>query len=304
MYRGIPYPPSTPKKLYRKVRKTLLVDSRDRNPLNTQSQYSVALPKEYENVYSVTLRSAEIPISWYAFSTYAGNTTMSVSYNGGAATTITIPDGNYTGTTLAAALETALKTISNTFSVTYSTSTNKLTITANQPYTFLFASQVQTSATCGAPVPVTPTTTWWGLGYFLGFTKTDHTSSGGSNTLVSDFIVQLNADNYIVMELDLINKEDETAIDGRLSGRVDGCFAKIPLSGNSGDIIFFREWCCPMNKSILNPPIGRLRSLSIKFRHHDGRLVQFNNVDHSFTLEFELLDTNFDEYSSLDFAPL
>jgi hypothetical protein len=304
MYKGVSYPPSTPKKLYRKVRKTLLVDSRDRNPVHTQSRYSVALPKEYENVYSVTLRSAEIPISWYTFSSYAGNTSFIASYNGGAETTITIPDGNYTGATLATTIQQALLAAfgGSGFAVTYSSTTNKLTFDANQNFLFHFDEHVQTAASCGTAVPVTPTTSWWGLGYFMGFTRTLHAST--STVLTSDFIVQLNTENYIIMELDFINKEDETALDNRLSGRVDGCFAKIPLTGNTGDIIFFREWCCPMNKSILNPPLGKLKSLSVKFRHHDGRLVQFNNVDHSFTLEFELLDTNFDEYSSLDFASL
>ena len=65
---------STTKKVYRKVKKTVLIDSRDRNPLSTQSKYTVTLPKTLENVYSVTLKSAEIPFSWYVFSKNNGNT--------------------------------------------------------------------------------------------------------------------------------------------------------------------------------------------------------------------------------------
>jgi hypothetical protein len=107
------------------------------------------------------------------------------------------------------------------------------------------------------------------------------------------------------MELDYINKQDECSLDTRLSGRTDACFAKIPITGNSGDIITFKESSFyPLNRSILSPPISQLKNLSVKFRQHDGSLIDFNNIDHSFTLELELMDNNFDEFSSMEFTPL
>lgn len=296
---------SAPKKLYRKVKKTVLVDSRDRNPLCTQSKYSVSLPRTLDNVYSVTLRSAELPFSWYVFSANNGNTSFVAANNLTGATrfTVTLPDGNYSASGFASALQTALTVHLAGISVAYSGITNKLTITRNSAFSLDFT-EAQTQSICGDPVAVRSKTTWWGLGYFMGFNKKTYNAVpvGGNFVLTSDFSVQLNDANYVLMELDVCNKEDETSLDGRLSGRVDGCFAKIPITGNTGDIIFFREWCCPMNKTILSPPIGQLKTLNIKFRTHDGRLIEFNNVDHSFTLEFELLENNFDEYSSLDFS--
>lgn len=293
------------KKVYRKVKRTLLVDSRDRTPLQTPANYSVTLPKTYENIYSVTLRSAEIPKTWYEFSAAAGNTSMVVTVSA-TPTTITIPDGNYTGSTLASALQTALVAAysGGSFTVTYSDVTGKITITkASGNFTLSFADQVQSQSVCGSTVVVPPTSRWWGLGYFLGFNKIDYTSSG--SVLTSAFAVQTTAFSYLLMELDFINKADETAIDGKMSGRVDGAFAKIPIvPSSSGSTIFFREWCCPLNKSVMYPPLSQLRNLNIKFRFHDGRAVDFNNADHALTLEFELLESNFDEYSSLEIAPL
>lgn len=293
--------PSTSKKVYRKVKRTLLIDSRDRNPLQTQSNYTVTLPKIYESIYSVTLRSAEIPQSWYAFSSAAGNTSFVVTVSS-TPTTITIPDGNYTASSLASALQAALVYAygAGTFTVSHSSTTNLLTFTKlSGNFTFSFATHIQSRG--GVPVP--PTATWWGLGYFMGFNKIDYTSSG--SVLSSAFQIQLNPFNYILMELDFINKEDECSIDNRMSGRIDGAFAKIPTQpSTSGNVIFFREWCCPMNKSVMYPPMSQLRTLNIKFRFHDGTLINFNNADHSLTLEFELLESNFDEYSSLELAPL
>jgi hypothetical protein len=291
------------KKVYRKVKKTVLFDSRDRNPLTTQSKYSLTLPKTLENVYSVTLKSAEVPFTWYVFSESYGNTSFTLNNK-----LISIPAGNYTGTTFAEAIQDALAVeYPSVFTVSYSYYTNKLTITCSAAgtYTFDFTKPVQNASSCGAPQPTNSTTTWWGLGYFMGFNKKIYTFTnlvGSQTSMVSEFCVQLNDENYILLELDFINKEDETSIDNRLSGRVDGCFAKVPINGNSGDIIFFRELCCSLNRSVMSPPLSQLRVLNIKWRFHDGQLVEFNNVDHSFTLEFELLDNNFDEYSSLDFS--
>jgi len=282
-----------PKKLYRKVRKTLLIDSCDRNPTQTPSKYSVTLPKVYENVYSVTLRSAEIPVSWYSFSAALKNTSFEVTHT--TTKTITIPDGNYDTTSFITAMLAALN--DNTtgfgggaFTLTYDATTLKFTFgTAATAFTFSFPDSL-------------PRSTTWGLGFYMGFLKKAYNST--TNTLVSDTVIKLNTPNYILMELDLINKEDETSVDNRLSGNVDGCFAKIPITSNAGDIVFFREVGIPLNRSVLSPPLSQLKTLNIKFRDHFGNLIDFNNADHSLTLEFELLDNNFDEYSSLDFSSL
>jgi len=113
-----------------------------------------------------------------------------------------------------------------------------------------------------------------------------------------------NPDTYILLELAGLNKLDETGLDGRIAGRIDGAFAKIPLTQNAGDYLFFADTSgpSPLNQRIYSPPIARVDRLTIKWRRHDGRTIDFNGGEHSFTLELELLDNNFDEYSSLEFA--
>ena len=313
---------SSVKKVYRKVLKTLHIDSRDRNPLSTPSKYSIKLPNTYENIYSITLKSAEIPISWYAFSEALGNNKFTVTVTDDMFVTttlvITIPDGNYTSTTFPVILEAVLNDVApagfgaSTCAVGFDITTYKLLFQAAatvSSFSFDFAEQIQ--SICGTPGPVPNTTTWWGLGYFMGFNKVNILSSVYSAgppvapaTLSSSFVVQLDPYNYIIMELDFMNKQDETPVDGIKSGRIDGCFAKIPMSGNSGDIIFFRDYCCPSNRSVMSPPLSQLKTINVKLRGHNGIFIDFNNVDHSFTLEMEFLENNFDEYSSLNFAPL
>jgi hypothetical protein len=306
----------TTKKVYRKVKKTILIDSRDRDPRFTQSKYTVKLPRVYENVYSVALRSAEVPYTWYNFSQPLGNASFVMSIDGGITKDIIyIPDGNYSCDSFPCVIQHALNTKygASAFTVTYDSSTNRLTIQSPTitAFTLYFnpVDDIQKQSFCNNNFVglVTPTSTWWGLGFFMGFYRKDYSSvtTGGFASVTSDFSVELYPFKYIVMEIDYINKQDETRIDGRLSGRIDGCFAKIPIMTCPCEPIFYREWgCCNMNESIMSPPISQLNQLSVKWRFHDGRPIDFNNADHSFSLEIVMLENNFDEYSSLDFASL
>ena len=299
---------STAKKVWRKVKKTVLIDSRDRQitGYGSPGNYNVVLPAVYNNVYSITLRSYEIPLSYNTFASCQGNTTMSVTYtpNGGSpsTSTVTISDGNYTTTNLPTMLTGALQTISAALSATWSPNTLLSTIAStNTGDTIVLNLSGASSVNCGAGNNV-PASTGWGLGYFLGFYPQTYTSISGRIT--SSFMMNPNPDTYILLELAGLNKLDETGLDGRIAGRIDGAFAKIPLTQNTGEYLFFADTSgpSPLNQRIYNPPIGRLDRLAVKWRRHDGRTIDFNGGEHSFTLELELLDNNFDEYSSLEFA--
>jgi hypothetical protein len=58
-------------------------------------------------------------------------------------------------------------------------------------------------------------------------------------------------------------------------------FAKILLSGNPGDILFNTFVNYPLEFDF---PISTLNELHVSFAYPDGNLVDFRNIDHSFTL--------------------
>jgi hypothetical protein len=60
------------------------------------------------------------------------------------------------------------------------------------------------------------------------------------------------------------------------------CFAKIYLSGNPGDILFNTFINFPLEFII---PVTSLNKLDIKFTYPNGELVDFRNINHSFTLK-------------------
>jgi len=311
MQNGIPHNLSKPKKVWRKIKKTVIVDSRDRQITGAGSpgSYNIVLPAVYSNIYSITLRSYEIPLTYNNFALCLGNTTLSVAYtpSGGSVSNanVTIPDGNYTTTTLPYAVTTALQSVSASWaplSLTWSSNTLKSSISStNVNDSIALNLSGSSSVNCGAGTN-TPLSTCWGLGYYLGFYPQAYTSIGGAIT--SSFMMNPNPDTYILLELAGLNKLDETGLDGRIAGRIDGAFAKIPLTQNSGEYLFFADssGTSPLNQRIYNPPVARLDRLTVRWRRHDGRTIDFNGGEHSFTLEFELLDNNFDEYSSLEFS--
>ena len=308
LHNGVPYHPSVPKKVWRKVRKTIIIDSRDRqmNPGSHAGAYTVTLPAVYQNVYAATLKSIEIPASFYAFSAAANNTTINVTYNG-TTRNVTIPDGNYSATLLKEALNTALTSAfgSGNLTAAYDAATSKMTFTGLAQFSLNLTPIEPTSANGGNSL-TSNFTTWWGLGYFLGFTGTTYSSAASPGPYVVRGVFAVNPfpSTYILMDLDTMNKIDETSLDDRKSWRVNGAFAKIPMNGNSGTVIFLLSdtGYNPLNRTVYNPPISKLTTLNIKFRLHDGRIIDFNGVEHSFTLELELLDNNFDEFSSLEFS--
>lgn len=317
LHNGVPYHPSTPKKVWRKIRKTIIVDSRDRqmNAGSHPGSYTVTLPTVYQNVVAATLKTIELPLSFYQFSAAMSNVTLNFSYGAyGTASSplvLTLPDGNYSISQLVAALNTALNTAivaaggtTGNLTCSFSSITGKITFTGLANFAFYLTPPVPISAKGGNSL-TSNFTTWWGLGYFLGFTaQTQTPTNNGSNySLVSQFLANPFPTNYILMDMETMNKIDETSLDDRKAWKVNGAFAKIPTDGNSGDFIYLTDTAAyQLNRAVYSPPISKLTQLFIKFRLHDGRIVDFNGVEHSFTLEIEMLDNNFDEFSSVEFS--
>jgi hypothetical protein len=101
---------------------------------------------------------------------------------------------------------------------------------------------------------------------------------------------------YIYMEVDGMNYIDETSPwnlseytvhNNQTNGRVNAAFAKIPVPATPisqwfdiNDIGPYKYW---------NPPAERISKLKIRFRYHNGQLVNFGQFEYSFMMEFNIL---------------
>lgn len=263
-------------------RTTLLIDSRDRDYAKypTPSRYVVKLPETLHNVTNAVLISAEMPATYYVFAASKGNTSIKVTVSGVTAT-VTVPDGNYTFTTMAAALKSALDTAFTaagvTFAVTFDAATFKCSLAATP-------SSTSWSIDCTGVTGFTH----WGLGYFLGLARDAVTSSVGG-VIRASTVANMNPEMYFLIDIEELNAVSEAAM--YAGGGARGCFAKVPLMQPTFEYSFYdKTLVC----NDIRPPRARLDKLTVSIRFHDGTLVDFHDAEHSMTLELTCTTTRFD----------
>ena len=156
----------------------------------------------------------------------------------------------------------------------------------------------------------------WGLPYYLGFEKQVYSSLPIADPLKLTYLKSgdpnynwlstgyfINAPNKInvigetnfYMELDKCNQADELKAyphntngltNNTYNGMVNSFFAKIPILGCPNTQYFDSRNGLIQNLTTFFPPLERLSKIKVKFRYHDGTLVDFSN-DFSFTLAFD-----------------
>lgn len=270
----------TSERCYKFQKHVVLVDSnfRDRTKYASSSSYRIELPSVYKQVKSVRLVSAEVPLCFYVFTAARGITTLHIGvYNASgtaklALQTIQIPDGNYNNDTIVSTLTALLNANASfvsegiTFVVSIDATTYMLSIRTTRKVYVDTTSYASTAK---------------GLEYFLGFTNnvvTEGTPCKASR------VIKLNPYNYILLDISEINGMD---VCGRAT---NSAFAKIPLSANSFETVVLGQEKCTYNTSYLNPYISKLSNLTIVWRTSDMSTIDFNDADHSFTLELECLE--------------
>jgi len=266
---------------YKFQKHSLLVDSnaRDRTRYPSSSSYRIELPSVYKQVKTVKLMSAEVPMTFYSFTSANASTTLKVGvYNSAGNTklalqTVQIPDGNYTNSTLVATL--ASKLNANTFFQTEGPGGLAFGVSVD-----LVNGLISLMTTPERKVYVDATTDT-GLSYYLGFPKGQITEG---TVCKASSVLRVNPYNYILLDITEINGMDEC---GRSTNSV---FAKIPLNKAPYETVMIGEDCSNFNTSYLNPYISKLSTLTVVWRTFDMKPVDFNGADHSFALELECLE--------------
>ncbi len=149
-----------------------------------------------------------------------------------------------------------------------------------------------------------------------------HSYSNGQNIATavwgSDFPV-VNTVNYILIDIEGLNKCDETSVSAQRSSFVDNYFARIPLTksqntyGNT--IINYNDKSEEENITKYYPPISKLDRMHIVMRTHnqqdksgfiywtnDSAVAGSNNrqLNYSLVFELEMLENGFDSFSSFE----
>ena len=126
--------------------------------------------------------------------------------------------------------------------------------------------------------------------------------------------------NYVLLDIEGLNKCDETVIDAQRSTLVDSYFARIPVEHNTNTdskvTIYYNDNSHEENISYYTPAIRKLDRLHIVTRLHEqqgdnkgfiywttdgGVAAEGNRAAHySLVLELTMLENSFDDFSSFE----
>ena len=86
--------------------------------------------------------------------------------------------------------------------------------------------------------------------------------------------------------------------------KINSAFAKIPISNLPHGNLFDSKNGFLNNIVIFDPPQEKIQKLKVRFRYHDGRLVEFNNNTFDFSIEFNTLKKELRRISNIRVPPL
>ena len=257
----------------------LSIDSRDRDRTRHPhaGQYDIWLPQRYHSVEKVELLDVQVPSTFYVYAASDNNNTMKVALLQNDViveqATVTIPDGNYTASSIVTALQTSLNAaFSSNFVVELNTSTMKVTITNASGY------HIRIDTTTASTGP-----TEWGLGYYFGFDKNVVLTS--PTPLTAPHPTNVNPVTYLFLDVDPFN---HIVVTGN-NGSMKAVFAKVPVSA-SNTITYLNSRTTMFAPCELQAAVAKVPKITIIWRHYGGQVVDFMGYDHSFTLRVTCRD--------------
>jgi hypothetical protein len=297
-YNGFAVSKSEPKKSLRTVKKTLLIDSADRDTRKyfTNGDFVVYLPRVYENVVSMRLVAAEFPALNSAVGT--GIAINSIDAATGVVTTATTFTGNYM--MIAGSTNTAYDGVYKVSAGSPGTSV-----------TILTTNKTGQVAVGGVAFPVTLATGGTASSFIHSYASGENVSS---SKFTDDPVIA--SQYYFIVDIDGLNKTDETTVNAQKSTFSDSFFAKIPaLSNTYGNVSFieYNDHSAQENIAKYSPAIGKIDRLRIRTRLHSqqdrsgffystntGSTGASGTANFNLTLEIEMLDNAFDDFSSME----
>lgn len=257
--------------------KTIVIDSRDAVPSSSSSPtaYTIQLPETLYDVRCARLMSAEIPASFYVFSSDRANVELTLVRNG-TPVTVAIPDGNYGLTDMLETLSSALTAACDGVAITVTAPKNTLrcAISSAVPTDVLGVDTRSLSSSAS---------TNWGLAYYLGFDR-DVLLTTGTHTVRAPRVCMLNPELSMYVDIEELGTIIESRTEGQGGTVSRRAFAKIPINADSFQYVYFDK---QLTAHTYTPPIAVLTKLRLAWRFHTGEPVDFHGVHHSLTLQLE-----------------
>ena len=273
----------------RTIRKNLNIDTRFRDNYysTAASNFNIQLPLNIDNVLQMQLASIELPTSYYVVSKQYNNNYFNIVVNGENAI-ITIPDGNYTQTTIMDIINTQLELSGAPFSyisfiVNLTNTTTGSAQTMVGPNGIGVVTQLELNFQYdrngiedrGTPLPLK-------FGWNLGFRNGMYS---GVTNYVSEGIVDLTGPRYVYLVVDDYNNNVNNNFYSAFNNSVlnKNILARITLQANNFNILEQNNLNIVTTPREYFGPIN-LYAMNIQLLDEYGRIVDLNNMDFSFCL--------------------
>ena len=273
----------------RTIRKNLNIDTRFRDNYysTASSNFNIQLPLNIDNVLQMQLSSIELPTSYYVVSKQYNNNYFNIVVNGQNAV-ISIPDGNYTQTTIMDIINTQLTNAGAPFSyisfiVNLTNTTTGSAQTLVGPNGTGVVSQLELNFQYdrngiedrGTPLPLK-------FGWNLGFRNGMYS---GVTNYVSEGIVDLTGPRYFYLVVDDYNNNVNNNFYSAFNSSIlnKNILARISLQANNFNILEQNNLNIVTTPREYFGPIN-LYTMNIQLLDEYGRVVDLNNMDYSFCL--------------------
>ena len=176
-------------------RKYVNIDTKFRDEYNSSSlaNYTITLPERITNVQSIMVCTAEIPLTYYNISANLGNNHFTIVFEG-LGKPVIIPDGQYTSSTLASAINAQIQLLTANYkTLIYSLSGNNSTFHCS-------SGSVEVRFDMDSIGTFDKYNFKSKLGWLLGFRKQSYTIT--TLPKLSECLIDLNGPRYLYLVID------------------------------------------------------------------------------------------------------
>jgi hypothetical protein len=264
--------------------KLINIDTKFRDEYNylQTSNYNITLPERITDVKSIEVTNIEVPVTYYNISMNLGNSYFKIMTTSSTSPqVITIPDGQYTGSSLATAINTLLSHSSYT----------------NLQYTFDGSGSIFKTSSSSLKIEFDIDSTGNNdkfnfkskLGWLLGYRNTIYTITT-ANT-VSEGIIDLNGPRYLYLAIDEFNsKGNQNSFITPTSTSMINKKIIARLAMNSqlfpyGNIASFTKYNGLSTDARNYTGVVDLLKLNVQLLNENGIPMQLNGLDFSFLIK-------------------
>ena len=271
--------------------KIVNIDTKFRDDYNYDTacnlaDYSMSLPEPINNVCSMTVENIELPLTYYNVSSALGNNVFKVTnLSSTAQTIITVPDGEYTLSTLENIIGSLLGSdISITLTANNTTMNNS---SVSDDYSIEFAVNKDGSFDKHNFKSK--------LGWMLGFTEVSYTIPSNNGEIVAERISNLTRPRVLYLHVDDFAQTKQNSFSTMMSRsrNSDNIIAKIMVDRSSNDFrkIFFANKANGYLLSDKREYSGKtnIKRLQVQLVDEFDQKINLNGLDFSFSLKIEHL---------------